>query len=112
MDSARLNMLTRIKESVQRIDLNRQRRPNAFTHIHFGLRFRSEMHQPGQRASDRASLLSAPVPADRGTLPHFSTVPLDRRAPPAQTLSMEMDAAATACASTVLASSTTTDQLV
>jgi hypothetical protein len=35
--------------------------------------------------SSLASLLSAPVPADRGRLPHFPSLPLDRHATPVQT---------------------------
>jgi hypothetical protein len=66
------------------------------------------------RASARACLLSSPAqPTAHGLI---FPLPLDRRVPPAQTPTLEMDAAAAtttaASASATLASSTTTEQLV
>jgi hypothetical protein len=89
-DSARLNVFMQIKHSVQRDNPNRQRCPNVSTRTHFSLIFGVEIRRPEHRACPSCPPRAQPTKADCLIFP----LPPGRRAPPAQTPTMEMDAAA------------------
>jgi hypothetical protein len=99
-------------ESAHRLDPNKQRCLNVFARTHFGLIFWPGMCRSGQRA--RPPECPSCPPRAQPTEAHclIFPLPLNRRAPPAQTPTLEMDAAAAASASAALASLKTTEQLV